>query len=100
MCPILEHRLVDLLRLVQIATRVGRDARKEYVMMAAFDHIDRIDLHIPQVLDRQLRRLGVIAERCTSIQPLSMEPDVPCTTFRNLMHGFETLHLRSIAVAD
>ena len=84
----------------QSHTRVGRDARKEYVVMAAFDHIDRIDLHIPEVLDRKLRRFGVITERGTSIQPLSMEPDVPRTTLRNLIHGFKTLHLRPIAVAD
>ena len=70
MRPILEHRLVDGLRLAQMLALVVGDARVEDVVMAAFDDVDGVDLHIAQVLHRGPRGLGAGAERRALVQPL------------------------------
>ena len=52
MGPVFEHALVDALRLLQIGAAIGGDAAVEDVMVAALDHIDGVDLHIAEMLDR------------------------------------------------
>jgi hypothetical protein len=75
--PVFEHRLVDGLHLVQMLAPVSGNARVEDLVMAAFDHIDGIDLHIAQVLHRGARRLGSVAEWRGFVEPLCAQPDAP-----------------------
>ena len=49
----------------------------EDVVMAALDHVDRVDLNVAQVLHRQARGLGPVAERHGGIEPLGVQPDAP-----------------------
>ena len=44
-------------------------------MVAAFDHIDGVDLHIAQMLHGRVRCLGPVAERRASIESLGAQPD-------------------------
>src|SRR5690606_7751424 len=59
----------------QVAAPVGGNARIEDVMVAALDHIDRVDLHIAQMRDRRLYRLWSRPERLGYIKPLRGHPD-------------------------
>ena len=52
MRPVFEHALVDALGLPQVGAPVVGDAAIENVMMAALDHVDGVDLHIAEMLDR------------------------------------------------
>ena len=53
MCPVLENRLVQRLRLLQVLAAVVGNPREQNVVMAALDDVDRIDLHVAQVPDRR-----------------------------------------------
>ena len=75
MRPVFEHGLVDALGLAQMLALISRNARIEDVVVAAFDHIDGVDLHIAQMLHRGARRLGPVAERRGRIEPLRVQPD-------------------------
>ena len=77
MRPIFEDAFIDALRVVKIAAPIVRNARPEDVMVAAFDHIDRVDLHIAEMLHRGLRRFGSVAEGRRRIEALSAKPDAP-----------------------
>ncbi len=57
MRPVFEHALVDGLRVVEVLAPVRRDAGVEDVMVGALDHVNRVDLHVTEVLDRRTRRL-------------------------------------------
>ena len=43
--------------------------------MAALDHVDRVDLHVAEMLDGGARRLGPVAERRVLVEPLRAQPD-------------------------
>ncbi len=43
--------------------------------MAAFDHMDGVDLHIAQMLHRGARCLGPVAKGRVCVEPLGMQPD-------------------------
>ena len=73
--PVFEHALVETLGPLQMRALIGRDARVEDVVVAALDDVDGVDLHIAEMLDRQPRRLGVVAERRRMVEPLGREPD-------------------------
>jgi hypothetical protein len=45
------------------------------MMMAALDHVDRIDLYVTEMLDREPRRRWPVAEWHGDIEPLGLEPD-------------------------
>src|SRR5690349_7734801 len=75
MGPVFEHALVDALRLLEVAAAIGRDAAIEDVMVAALDHVDGVDLHIAEVLDRGRDRSRSLAERRRHVQPLCLQPD-------------------------
>ena len=75
MRPVFEHRLVDGLRLAQMLALVSGNARIEDVVVAALDHVDRVDLHVAQMLHRRPRRVGPVAERRVFIEPLGAQPD-------------------------
>ena len=77
MRPVFEHGFVDRLRLGQVAAAVGRDAGIEDVMMAALDHVDRVNLDVAEMFDRTPRRLRPGAERVGDIQRLGAEPGGP-----------------------
>ena len=87
MRPILEDRLVDRQRLVQVLAAVLRIAGPEDVVVAALYDVDRIDLHIAEVLHCPGHRLGSIAERRRLIQPLGPEPDMPGVGLRKRKAG-------------
>jgi hypothetical protein len=70
MRPVLEHRLVDALCPAQMLALIFRNARIENVMMAAFDHVDGVDLHIAEMLDGGARRLRPVTERRARIELL------------------------------
>jgi hypothetical protein len=74
MRPVLEHRLVDALSLAQMVALVPRNARVKNVVMTTFDHVDRVDLHVAEMLDRCARGRGSIAERRVFVEPLGAEP--------------------------
>src|SRR6266852_2236231 len=75
MRPVFEARLVDRLRLAQMVALVSGNARVEDLVMAAFDHIDSVDLHIAQMLHRGASRLGPVAKRRRFVEPLGAQPD-------------------------
>ncbi len=75
MRPVFEDGLVDALSLEQMRPLIVRDARIEDLVVAAFDDVDRIDLHVAQVLDSEACRLRPIAERGRGIEPLGVQPD-------------------------
>ena len=77
MRPVFEHALVDALRLLEVGAAIGGDAAVEDVMVAALDHIDGVDLHIAEMLDRGRGRRRPLAERRRRIQPLRPQPDAP-----------------------
>ena len=77
MRPVLENGLVDALRLMQVSPVVARYSRVQNMVMAALDHVDRVDLHITKVLDGEAccRRSG--SEWFANIQPLGSKPNAP-----------------------
>ncbi len=77
MRPVFEHALVDALGLPQVRAGIGGDAAIENVMVAALDHIDGVDLHIAEMLDRRRDRLRPGAKRLGCIEPLGTQPDSP-----------------------
>ena len=77
MRPVFEHALVDALGLAQIGAAIGGDAAIEDVMMAALDHVDGVDLHIAEMVDRRRHRLRPGAERRRRVEPLGAQPDSP-----------------------
>ena len=74
MRPVFEDRLVEGLGLVQMLAPVRRDARLEDMVVAALDHVDRVDLHVAQVLHgeraspRGRRRTARASSRCARNQ--------------------------------
>ena len=77
MRPVFEHALVDALGLPQIGAAIGGDAVIENVMVAALDHVDRVDLHITEMLHRRRDRLRSGAKRLRRVEPLGAQPDSP-----------------------
>ena len=63
------------MRALKIAAPIVRNTRPEDVMVAAFDHIDGVDLHIAEMLHRGLRRRGSVAKRRRRIEALRAKPD-------------------------
>jgi hypothetical protein len=60
---------------MEMAASIVRNARKEDLVMAAFDDMDRVDLHVAQVLYSSERRFGSATERCWGIECLSVQPE-------------------------
>ena len=75
MSPVFEHAFVDALGMMQIRAPIIGNAIPEDVMMAALDHMNGVDLHITEMLDRGLRGLRAVAERRLGIEPLGAQPD-------------------------
>src|SRR5262249_19171184 len=75
MRPVFEHALVDALGPLQMRARVTGDTAIEDMMVAAFDHIDRVDLHVAEMLDREPRGRVSVTEWRGDIAPLGMGPD-------------------------
>jgi hypothetical protein len=57
---------------MQVLAPVAGDARPENVVMATLDHIDRIDLHITQMLNGNARGLRPVAKRFANVESLGM----------------------------
>ena len=51
--------------------------------MAAFDHMDRVDLDIAKMFDRRPRCLRSGAKRSALIKPLRPQPELPRLGFGN-----------------
>jgi hypothetical protein len=49
---------------------IGGNAGVEDVVMATLDHVDRVDLHIAEMLYCGARRLRPAAERRWNVEPL------------------------------
>src|SRR5829696_7129918 len=64
---------------VEILAAVGRNTGPKNVVVSAFDDVDRVDLHVSEVLDRGCGGTGPLAERHSRIQPLSMKPETSGT---------------------
>ena len=58
------------LRLMQMLAKIARDARPQDVMVGSFDHVDRVDLNISEMLDGGPRRVRPIAERFRNVETL------------------------------
>jgi hypothetical protein len=76
--PVFENRLVHALSLAQMLASIFGNARIEDVVVAAFDHVDGVDLHIAKMLDGGGRRLRPVAERRARFEPLRAQPDASC----------------------
>ena len=61
--------------------------REEDVVVRPLDDVDRVDLHVAEMLDRRLRRLRAVAEGRRLVEPLGAEPDPP-RLGRSQAHGF------------
>jgi len=46
-------------------------------MVATLDHIDRVDLEIPKMLNCRTCRIGSVAERLRPIKALGAQPNAP-----------------------
>ena len=84
MRPVLEHRLVDALRAVQVLAPIVRDARVENLVVAALDDVDRVDLYVAEMLDRGADRSGTVTKRCGFVEALGVQPDAPGVGEREL----------------
>src|SRR5262249_36733207 len=60
---------------MQMGALVGGNAREQDVMMAALDDIDRVDLHVTQVLHRSAWCRRTVAEWRGGLKPLRPQPD-------------------------
>ena len=85
MGPVLEHALVEALRLAEMVAAIVGNAGVEDVVMAALDHIDGVDLHIAEMGDGIGHRRGTRTERRGPIEPLRTDPDAPCLGFGQRM---------------
>ena len=83
MRPVFEDCLVDVLSLVQMCALISGDARMEDMVVAALDHVDRVDLHVAEMLDGEAGRLGPVAERRGRVEPLGVQPDAFGSGFRD-----------------
>ena len=75
--PVFEHAFVDALGLMQIRAPIAGDSGPEYMVMAALDDVDGVDLHIAQMFHRRGRRSRPLTERRRHVEPLRAQPDVP-----------------------
>ncbi|HVX46215.1 MAG TPA: hypothetical protein VHC49_20150 [Mycobacteriales bacterium] len=75
MRDVLENALLHGLQLMQIRPVVPRNAVPQDVMVAAFDDVNGVDLHVTEVLDRGQDRLRSGAERLLLVEPLGTKPD-------------------------
>ena len=75
MGPVFEDALVDALGLAQIGAPIFGNAGPENVMVAALDHVDGVDLHIAEMVDRGGGGLRPLAERRRRVEPLRAQPD-------------------------
>ena len=75
MGPVFEHALVDALGLPQIGAAVVGNPVPQNMVVAALDHVDGVDLHIAEMLDRGGGRLRPLAERRGYVEPLGAQPD-------------------------
>ena len=75
MRPVFENAFIDALGMMQIRAPIIGDAIPEDMMVAALDHVDGIDLHVAEMLDRSLGGLRAFAKRGFGIKPLSPQPD-------------------------
>ena len=82
MRPVFEHAFVDALGVTQIGAAIGGNAIPENVMVTALNHMDGINLHVTEMLDRISRRLRALAERSVRIKPLGAQPDRSRCGFR------------------
>ena len=75
MRPILEHRLLNALDMMQVGATIVRDAAEQNVVVTTLDNVDGVDLHVTQVLDRGLHGALAGAEGFALVETLSVEPD-------------------------
>lgn len=68
---------------MEIAASILGDPGIQDMMMAAFDHMDRVDLDIAKMFDRRPRCLRSGSEGSTLIEPLRPQPESPRLGFRN-----------------
>ena len=75
MRPILEHRLLNALDMMQIGPAIVGDAAKQNVVVTTLDNVDRVDLYVSQVLNRGLHGPLASAEGFALVETLGVEPD-------------------------
>ena len=98
MAPILEDGPVDGQRLVQVPRRVPGDPGPKHVVMRPLDHRDRVDLHVPQVLDRLGCSLFAGPDPRPAVQQQGMQRQPPrCLQRNRLVHDQAILPEKSIA---
>jgi hypothetical protein len=74
---VLNDRLVDALGSLQMLALIVGNSGPQDVMVAAFDHVDRVDLHITEMPDRGGRGRGTHTEWSWPIEALGTKPDPP-----------------------
>ena len=70
MGPVFEHRFLHGQGVVEVGAAVAGDAGEEDMVVRALDHVDGVDLHVAQVLDRGAGRRRSAAERRRGVEPL------------------------------
>src|SRR5262249_39749695 len=100
MGPVFEHRLVDGLPLTQVIAPVSRNARVENVVMAAFDHVDGVDLDVAEMLHRRARPLRPVADGRGPVELQGAQTNTPGGGFGKREGYFgPPAHLQSVEPA-
>jgi hypothetical protein len=73
--PVFEDRFADRLSMRQVLTGIRRNAIEQNVMVASFDDVDRVNLHIAQLFNGLTNCCRPIAERIPSTESLRMQPN-------------------------
>src|ERR1700704_241546 len=97
MRPVFEDGLVDRLGLAEGGGVISGKARVEDLVMAAFNHMDGVDLHIAQVLHRRASRGRPVAKRRGFVEPLGAQPDASGVRFGERANQVELLRFACLS---
>jgi hypothetical protein len=75
---------------------IGGNPAEKDVVVAAFDDVDGIDLHVAEMLDRGECGLWGIPKRGLGVELLGAQPDLPCLNFLQEYWGARPWFLKDI----
>jgi len=75
MGPVLEDAAIHCLRTIEVLTAVIGDSRVEDVVMTPLDHVNRVDLYVPEMPHRRGHGRRAATKRRIGIEPLRVQPD-------------------------
>lgn len=74
MGPVLEHRLVDALGLLQVFPPITGDSGEQDMVVAALDDVDGVDLDVAEMCHGGGGRMGPCAEWFHAVEALRTQP--------------------------